>query len=158
VKIQRFSKEVEEIISATRKVAERYGNNYISTDHFLLCFDRYNQNGRLPIRIGFTDKKDRINHIIGDKVEGVDGDNFPLTKKMEEGLKSSVFHCRVMGDSLIMPEHIYLGIVAADAANKDVYLDLLNQGSIQLSKVKLFFIDVYFNQFCRTVGIVRLLY
>ena len=63
-----------------------------------------------------------------------------------------------MSNSLIMPEHIYLGIVAADAVNKDIYLDLLNQGSIQRSKVKLFFIDVYFNQFCRTVGIVRLLY
>ncbi|SKC86860.1 hypothetical protein SAMN05660236_5273 [Ohtaekwangia koreensis] len=43
-----------------------------------------------------------------------------------------------MGDSLIMPEHIYLGIVAADAANKDVYLDLLNQGSILLNKVNFF--------------------
>ncbi|NOS94422.1 MAG: hypothetical protein HOP30_21115 [Cyclobacteriaceae bacterium] len=153
----RFSNEAQNIMAMTKSLAERFGNNYIGVGHFLLCLNAFNQNGRLQIRIKFNDKRNVIGDIRGKKFEGILGNDFPLTKSMEWGLKSSGFHCWIMGDKVILPEHIYLGIIGIEIKNKQKYQDLLRNANIRLSRFKSLLINIYFNPFFRKIGVLRIL-
>ncbi len=155
---KKFSEESKEIIKTTKKLAERFGNNYIGTCHFFLCFNKFNKNGRLQLNITFKEKKDCIKYLKDDKGDNVDGKDFLLTIPMEKALKYSSFHCMIMGDNLVEPEHIFLGIFTYDGDNKQDYINLLKQNNIVLSKLKLLIIDFYFNKFWRKTGIVKLIF
>jgi ATP-dependent Clp protease ATP-binding subunit ClpA len=149
---RQFSNETKDILNATKNIAKRFGNNYIGVGHFLLCFNNFNQNGRLPICVMFNDKREILKDIKGKKLELKNKRDYVLTKQLEEGLKSSAFHCWIMGDNMIRPEHIYLGLVGSDRANKLQYLDLLKSGNINLNRIKSLVIDYYFTQFYKKIG------
>ena len=152
-----FSKEAQDIINVAKEVAERFNNNFISVGHFLLCFNRFNQNGKLKIKISFKEKKYWIKYLKEQKFNNIKNDDYPLTKQMEEGLRTSYFHCKIMEEKFISPEHIYLGILASKMENKNEYLKLLENYK-SVSRLQSLLINLYFNKFLRKIKLYKFLY
>ncbi|MFZ4800185.1 MAG: Clp protease N-terminal domain-containing protein [Bacteroidia bacterium] len=155
---KKFSEEIKELIIDMKKIAERYGNNYIGAEHFLLNFNKYNKNEKLKLKISISELKLCIKSIRGKRVDSIDNNSICLTKQMEFALKTSSFHCIILKEKYIKPEHILLGISSFDMSYKVEYLRILNLNNIILSRLDKILVYFHFNNFWRKTGILKLLY
>ncbi|PWS32062.1 hypothetical protein [Pedobacter paludis] len=149
-----LSKKTRNLIADCRKVAERYNNDYISLSHFFLVYNRYRKN-EADFKVSISQQKEFISSIIS-KIPVDTSKNFPLTVDFERALLYCHFHAWITSQKLVEPHHLLMAIFGDNADCKEKYLEYLTNNDFQLNKLKSLILDIFFNKFARSIGLIRI--
>ncbi len=149
---RKFSDETKNLLLETKNIAKRLENNYIGVYHFFLCFNDFNQNGRLKLKVTLSEKKEILKDINGKKLDLKGKKEFVMSKQLEESCIMSGFNSWLMGDKDVEPEHIYLGIIGYSTEQKELYMQLIKEANIPLNWLKKILIHFYFTIIFKRIG------
>src|SRR3954462_14256488 len=141
-----FSAQVKEIISFSREEALRLGNDFIGTEHLLLCLIREGDNTAIKILKGLNVDLYELRKEIELAVKDKTGKNIaninslPLTKQAEKVIRVTVLEAKALKSPTVETEHLMLSILK----NKEnIATQILNQ------------FDVDYDLFRQELGMVK---
>ena len=112
----KLSQRVKDVLIYSREEAHRLGNNYIGLEHFLLGIIREGEGLAVKILrnlgVNLIAVRKKLEKSIAEHTESsISGNQIPLNKQAERGLKITYLEAKVFNSEMIGTEHLLLAIL-----------------------------------------------
>ncbi|MCD4795500.1 MAG: ATP-dependent Clp protease ATP-binding subunit [Bacteroidales bacterium] len=148
----KYSKQLNKVLSFSREEAVRLGNDYISNEHLFLGILREGSSNVLQILVDFGIDLNIVKKSIESKIKDNDAlsdrhpDELPLLKSSARVLKIVYFEARDFKEKIATPDHLVLAILKEEKEQNGIIFQIFNDGDLSYDKLKDILISTFINE------------